>query len=103
MSLIPGCVYTDPEIATVGLSADEAKKADISVKTSKYVMSGNGKTMIEKGERGLMKLIFDEETEVLLGATFMCSHGFNRCDYGTYRDKSNCLAACCYHLPTPDI
>jgi dihydrolipoamide dehydrogenase len=73
MSLIPSCVYTDPEIATVGLSVDEAKKADRPIKTSKYVMSGNGKTMIEKGERGFMKLIFDEETEVLLGASFMCS------------------------------
>ena len=104
MSLIPSCVYTDPEIATVGLSADEAKKAARSVKVSKYVMSGNGKTMIEKGERGFMKLIFDEETEVLLGATFMCSRatdliGFLTAFIGT-KVTATQLASIIYPHPT---
>lgn len=72
LSLVPGCIYTNPEIAWVGLSADEAKKMGRAVKTSKYIMSSNGKSMIERQERGFVKLVFDAETEVLLGAQLMC-------------------------------
>lgn len=72
LSLVPGCIYTNPEIAWVGLSADEAKRDGRAVKTSKYVMSGNGKSMIERQDRGFVKLVFDAETAVLLGAQLMC-------------------------------
>lgn len=72
LSVIPGCIYTDPEIAWVGLSSDEAKARGIAVKTGKYIMSGNGKSLIEGQERGFVKLVFDAETEVLLGAQLMC-------------------------------
>lgn len=72
LTVIPGCIYTEPEIASVGLSADDAKKKGIPVKTSKFIMSGNGKTLIEGQERGFIKLVFDAETEVLLGAQLMC-------------------------------
>lgn len=72
LHVIPGCIYTEPEIASVGLSADEAKKKSIPVNTSKFIMSGNGKTLIEGQERGFVKLVFDPESEVLLGAQLMC-------------------------------
>ena len=72
LEVIPGCIYTEPEIASVGLSADEGKKRGIPVSTSKFIMSGNGKTLIEGQERGFIKLVFDPETEVLLGAQLMC-------------------------------
>lgn len=41
--LIPSCVYTSPEIASVGLSADDAKSKGLSVISKKYLMSANGK------------------------------------------------------------
>ncbi len=72
LTVVPGCIYTDPEIAWVGLSTDEAKARGIAVKTGKYIMSGNGKSLIEGQERGFVKLVFDAETEVLLGAQLMC-------------------------------
>jgi len=72
LSLIPSCIYTEPEIASVGLSADAAKKKGYAVKTSKYIMSSHGKSMLEGLDRGFVKLVFDEETEVLLGAQLMC-------------------------------
>lgn len=72
LSLVPGCIYTNPEIAWVGLTTEEAKRQGRAVKSSKYVMSGNGKSVIERQERGFIKLIFDAETEVLLGAQLMC-------------------------------
>jgi len=73
LSAVPSCVYTSPEIATVGLTADQAKAAGIEVKTGKYAMSGNAKTLIERQERSFVKLVFDAQTEVLLGAQLMCA------------------------------
>lgn len=70
--VVPSCVYTDPEIACVGLTADDAKAKEIPVVTGKYVMSGNAKTMMEHTERSFIKLVFHAETDALLGAQMMC-------------------------------
>jgi dihydrolipoamide dehydrogenase len=72
LSVIPSCIYTDPEIASVGITADDAKRAGIPCKTGKFVMSANGKNLIEMAERGFVKAVFHEESEVLLGAQMMC-------------------------------
>jgi dihydrolipoamide dehydrogenase len=72
LSVIPSCIYTDPEIASVGITADDAKRAGIPYKTGKFVMSANGKNLIEMAERGFVKAVFHEESEVLLGAQMMC-------------------------------
>ena len=71
-SVVPSCVYPDPEIACVGLTADDAKKQGIPVLTGKYVMNANAKVMMEHTERSFIKLIFHKETKVLLGAQLMC-------------------------------
>lgn len=71
--LVPSCVYTTPEIASVGITADEAKKMGREVMTGKYVMNGNAKTVIEQQERGFVKVVFDKESEVILGAQLMCA------------------------------
>lgn len=73
LEAIPACIYTQPEIAAVGITADQAKEMGISVKTGKFIMSANGKSIIEMAERGFIKVVFDAETEVILGAQMMCS------------------------------
>ena len=73
LKTIPSCIYTDPEIAVVGLDMAMAKEQGIPVKTGKFNMSGNGKSIIEKQDRGFIKVIFDAETEVILGAQLMCA------------------------------
>ncbi len=73
LSAIPSCVYTDPEIASVGLTADECKEHGIAYRCTKYLMSGNGKSMLSLQERGFVKLVFEEGSEVLLGAQLMCA------------------------------
>jgi len=72
LDLIPSCIYTDPEIATVGMTEAQAKEQGIEVKVGKFMMSANGKTLIEGSERGFIKLVFDAESEVILGAAMMC-------------------------------
>ncbi len=73
LSLVPACVYTDPEIASVGLSADEAKAAGTAVVTGKYIMSVNGKSVLSLQERGFIKLVADADSRKLLGAQLMCA------------------------------
>ena len=70
--LVPSCVYTRPEIACVGMTADEAKAAGIQVRTGKYILSANCRTMIAAGDRGFVKLVLDAKTDQLLGAQIMC-------------------------------
>ncbi len=64
---IPNCVYTDPEVATVGLSEEEAKAAGYEIKVGKMnlIASGRARTMNETD--GLIKLISDAKTDLLLG------------------------------------
>jgi dihydrolipoamide dehydrogenase len=64
---IPNCVYTDPEVATVGLSEEEAKAAGYELRIGKFplVASGRARTMNETD--GIIKLIGDAKTDLLLG------------------------------------
>ena len=73
LSVVPACIYTDPEIACAGITAEEAKAAGIPVKTGKFLMSANGKSMIELADRGFVKLVCHAQTGVILGAQLMCS------------------------------
>ena len=70
---IPSCIYTSPEIASVGISADEAKEQGLEVISKKYPMSANGKTVLSLQERGFIKVIADKETGRVLGAQMMCA------------------------------
>lgn len=71
--IIPGCVYTDPEIGCVGLTQEEAKLKGLAVTVKKYPMSANGKTVLSAQERGFLKVIADVDSHVILGAQMMCA------------------------------
>ena len=72
LSIVPSCVYTRPEIASVGMTEEEAKAAQIPVKTAKVTMFSNARTIIANGDRGFMKLVMNAETNTLIGAQLMC-------------------------------
>ena len=72
MNTVPSCIYTDPEIAVVGMTADEAKEAGIEVITKKYPMSANGKTIIAGLDRGFVKLVARADDHVIIGAHLLC-------------------------------
>ena len=73
LSVVPGCVYTDPEIASVGITEDEAKEQGIPVNVGKFIMSANGKSLITKEDRGFIKVVAQKETNRILGAQMMCA------------------------------
>lgn len=70
--IIPSCIYTQPEIASVGLCEEEAKEQGIEVKVGKYLMAGNSKAIIEGMDRGFIKLVFAASDEKLLGVHMIC-------------------------------
>ena len=69
---IPSCVYTEPEIACVGMSLEEAKAAGYAADSRKTLMTANGKTVLSGAERGYIRVVFDRESGKLLGAQMMC-------------------------------
>ena len=66
-SNIPGCIYSMPQIASVGLTEAAAKKLGYSVKVGKFPFAANGKAVALSESEGLIKTIFDDATGELLG------------------------------------
>ncbi|MBA3677659.1 MAG: dihydrolipoyl dehydrogenase [Sphingosinicella sp.] len=65
---IPGCTYSRPQIASVGLTEAKAKEAGHKVKVGKFPFIGNGKAIALSEAEGFVKTVFDEGTGELLGA-----------------------------------
>ena len=72
LETMPACVYTEPEIASVGLTADQAKELGIAAESRKVPMSANGKTVVCGAERGFIKVVYGAEDHKILGAQMMC-------------------------------
>ena len=67
---IPGIVFTEPELAWVGLTEKEAKDQGRDIEITKFPWSASGRAVALGQKHGLTKLIIDPETERLLGAGF---------------------------------
>lgn len=65
---IPGCTYSNPQIASVGLTEDAAKKAGHKIRVGRFPFMANGKAIALGEAEGLIKTIFDEKSGELLGA-----------------------------------
>jgi dihydrolipoamide dehydrogenase len=65
---IPGCTYTNPEIASCGLTEAAAKEAGYDIKVGKFPFTASGKASAAGAKDGFVKLIFDAAYGELLGA-----------------------------------
>lgn len=65
--VIPNVVYTEPEIASVGLTEAAAKEKGIATKSGKFNFVANGRAIASDGTDGFVKVIADKETDKLLG------------------------------------
>ena len=65
---IPGCTYSMPQIASVGLTEKKAKELGKKIKVGRFPYMANGKAIAAGETEGLIKVIFDEKTGELLGA-----------------------------------
>ena len=68
MQNIPGCTYSRPQIASVGMTQTEAESDGYEVKIGKFPFVGNGKAIALGEMEGFVKTIFDNKTGELLGA-----------------------------------
>ena len=65
---IPGCTYCRPQVASVGMTEEAAKKAGHEVKVGKFPFLANGKAIALGEAEGMIKTVFDAKTGELLGA-----------------------------------
>jgi len=73
-TLVPSVIFTAPEVGTVGLSEDDAKKQNRAVKTGKFRFAGLGKSLATGETTGFVKWIADAGTDQLLGAAAVGPH-----------------------------
>ena len=69
--LVPAIIYTDPEIATVGMGEDAAKAAGRKVKVGKFNFAANGRAIAADATDGFVKIVADAETDKILGAQIL--------------------------------
>ncbi|KPF97687.1 dihydrolipoamide dehydrogenase [Rhodopseudomonas sp. AAP120] len=67
-SLIPGCTYCNPQIASVGLTETKAKEQGRDIRVGRFPFTANGKAIALGEDQGLVKVIFDKKTGQLIGA-----------------------------------
>lgn len=65
---IPGCVYSAPQIASIGLTEEKADANNRPIKVGRFPFSANGQALAQNEKTGLVKVIFDQKTGELLGA-----------------------------------
>jgi dihydrolipoamide dehydrogenase len=68
VTTIPGCTYSNPQVASVGLTEAKAKEKGYKVKVGRFPFAGNGKAIALGEPEGMVKTVFDEKTGELLGA-----------------------------------
>ena len=67
-TMIPGCTYCNPQVASVGLTEAKAKENGVDVKVGRFAFTGNGKAIALGEPDGMVKTVFDAKTGKLLGA-----------------------------------
>lgn len=70
-SNIPGCTYTTPEIASVGLSEDKAKEQGYEIKVGKFMFMASGKATAAGNRDGFVKVILDAKDNKVLGCSMI--------------------------------
>ena len=61
--VIPSVIYTAPEVASVGLTEEQAKENNRSIKVGKFMFMGNGRAKANFAADGFVKIIADKDTD----------------------------------------
>lgn len=72
MSVIPSGIYTEPEIASVGVGEDQLKEKGIEYQSKKFLTGANGKCLIENSESGFVKILIADD--VIVGGSIITPH-----------------------------
>ncbi|OLP64894.1 Dihydrolipoyl dehydrogenase [Bacillus pumilus] len=72
--IVPRCMYTLPEVASVGLTEKEAKARGLSVQTERFDLAASGKALAAGHQIGFIKLVYDTAYGEVIGATMVGPH-----------------------------
>ena len=72
LPIVPSCIYTTPEIATVGITEETAKAYGMKVRVGHYSMNENGKSIITRADGGFIRLVFEAYSNTIVGAQMIC-------------------------------
>ena len=81
--VVPNCVFSMPEVASVGLTEEEARKENNNIKVSKFPFMANGKALGMGETEGMVKIIADADTSELLGVHILGAHASDLIAEGT--------------------
>lgn len=81
--VVPNCVFSMPEVASVGLTEEEARKENNNIKVSKFPFMANGKALGMGETEGMVKIIADADTSELLGLHILGVHASDLIAEGT--------------------
>jgi dihydrolipoamide dehydrogenase len=87
-NVIPGVIYTDPEVAGVGMIEADAKAKNIEVKIGKFQLAGNGRAIASDATTGFVKVIADAKTDKLLGVQIV----------GSWCVRNDCCCLCTHGI-----
>lgn len=73
-NIVPSCIFTDPEIASVGLNEKTAKSRGLNVRSRKFLFSAIGKAHIMGDVDGFIKMIVNSDDDKILGAQIIGPH-----------------------------
>ncbi len=71
---VPRCIYSHPEVASIGLTEQAAKAAGLKVKIAKMPFRANGKALVYGEPGGFVKMIADEQTNDIIGVHIIGAH-----------------------------
>src|ERR1041385_6126850 len=66
--VIPGIIYTNPELAGVGITEDQAQEKGLNVRVGKFPFRANGRALANEDVDGMVKFVADAKTDRILGA-----------------------------------
>jgi dihydrolipoamide dehydrogenase len=69
--VIPGIIYTNPELAGVGVTEDFAKAKGLKVRVGKFPFRANGRALANEDVEGVVKFVADAENDRILGASIL--------------------------------
>ncbi|MDR2981772.1 MAG: dihydrolipoyl dehydrogenase [Puniceicoccales bacterium] len=102
--VIPGVVYTEPELANVGLSETDAKAKGYEVKIGKFNIMANGRAIASNATDGAVKIVADAKTDRLLGAQIICHNASEMIStivaHLEYGGSAEDIARSCFAHPT---
>lgn len=102
--VVPNCIFTSPEIASVGLTQEEAERRGFKVKVGKFFFLASGKAVASGETEGMVKIVADSSNDRVLGVHIMGPHATELIMEGalavTQEVKVKELAACIHAHPT---